>query len=314
MAATSEQGWLLLIHQIPPKPPYLRAKIARRLQQVGAVPVKNSVYVLPAGKSTQEDFQWISREILKGGGEATICEARFVEGLTEAAAKRMFNDARDADYRGLAEAFRAAGRLPEASRDAEIVRLRKHLSDLAEIDFFAAPGKAAAESALRRLEARGRGKPAPPEKGRLSASAYKGRTWVTRQGIHVDRIACAWLIRRFIDPKARLKFVPGKSYAPKDRELRFDMFEGEFTHEGENCSFETLIERFGFVDKALRAVAEIVHDIDLKDRKYRREEAPGIDRLIAGICMSHREDAGRLSAGSLVFQNLYEYFCRKHSS
>jgi hypothetical protein len=300
MTSGSAPGWLLLIHQIPPKPPYLRAKIARRLQQVGAVAVKNSVYVLPAGKSTQEDFQWISREILKGGGEATICEARFVEGLTDAAVKRMFNDARDADYRELA-------------REPEAGRLQQRLSEVAEIDFFRAPGRASAEAALRRLASRRKVKPEPTGKGRLSAAAHRGRTWVTRQGIHVDRIASAWLIRGFIDAKARFKFVPGKSYEPGAGELRFDMFEGEFTHEGENCSFETLVERFGLEDTALRAVAEIVHDIDLKDRKYKREEAAGIDRLIVGICMSHKDDRGRLEAGSTVFQSLYEYFRRKLS-
>jgi len=311
MTAAPEQGWLLLIHQIPPKPPYLRAKIARRLQQVGAVPVKNSVYVLPEGKSTQEDFQWISREIQKGGGEATICEARFVDGLTGPAVRRMFNDARDPDYRALAQDARDASSLAEASRDAEVVRLRQRLSDLGEIDFFSAPGKAAAETAIRKLEARRNGKASPAEKGRLSPAAYRGRTWVTRQGIHIDRIASAWLIRGFIDPKARFKFVAGKSYEPKAGELRFDMFEGEFTHEGENCSFETLLERFGLGDKALRAVAEIIHDIDLKDRKYKREEAAGIDRLIAGICMAHKSDEDRLRRGTALFDDLAEYFRRK---
>lgn len=307
----SDNGWLLLIHQIPPTPPYLRAKIARRLQQVGAVPVKNSVYVLPAVKSTQEDFQWISREIVKGGGEATICEARFIEGLTEPGVRRMFNDARDVDYRTLAQAAREASGLTESSLDAEIVRLKQRLSGLGEIDFFGAPGKAAAEAAVQRLEARGKGKAGPVVKGRLSAADYRRRTWVTRQGIHVDRIASAWLIRGFIDPKARFKFVPGKSYEPKAGELRFDMFEGEFTHEGENCSFETLLERFGLNDAGLRDVAEIVHDIDLKDRKYRREEVPGIDRLIAGICMAHKTDEERLRRGSEVFGDLAEYFRRK---
>lgn len=309
MTSPGGPGWLLLIHQIPPKPPYLRAKIARRLQQVGAVPVKNSVYVLPAGKSAQEDFQWISREIVKGGGDATICEARFVEGLKDPAVKRMFNDARDADYRALAEAARAAAGLTDAPRDAEVVRLRQRLSDVAEIDFFSAPGRAATESAIRKLQ--GRENPDPIRPARLSPSAYRGRTWVTRQGIHIDRIASAWLIRGFIDPRARFRFVPGKAYEPRKGDLRFDMFEGEFTHEGDNCSFETLLERFGLEDPALRAVAEIVHDIDLKDRKFKREEAAGIDRLIAGICMAHASDDDRLRRGSAVLDDLTAYFRRK---
>jgi hypothetical protein len=310
MAKSPEHGWLLLIHQIPPKPPYLRAKISRRLQQIGAVPVKNSVYVLPGGAGRHEDFQWIAREIVKGKGEATICEARFVDGLNDDAVRRMFNDARDRDYRAVAEEVRASLRAPQADREAEASRLRQRLADLQEIDYFGALGRTAAEAAVRRL-AGGKREAVPVEGRRLSTADYRGRTWVTRQGIYVDRIACAWLIRKVIDPKARFKYVPGKTYEPKAGELRFDMFEGEFTHEGENCSFETLLERFGIDDAALRALGEIVHDIDLKDRKYKREEATGIDRLLAGICMGNKADEDRLARGGAVFDDLVEYFRRK---
>jgi hypothetical protein len=305
-----ERGWLLLIHQIPPKPPYLRAKIGRRLQQVGAVAVKNSVYVLPAGSGPHEDFQWIAREIVKGHGEATICEARFVDGLNDDAARRLFNDARDRDYRLIATEARISRGLAPATRDADASRLRQRLADLQEIDFFGALGRTAAESAVRRLEG------APPEKvseekPRLRTEDYRRRTWVTRRGIHIDRIACSWLIRNFIDPKARFKFVPGKTYEPKKGELRFDMFDGEFTHEGDLCSFETILDRFGLESPALQAVGEIVHDIDLKDRKFKREEAAGIDRLISGICMAQKGDLERLRRGSAVFDDLSTYFLKK---
>src|SRR5207342_2478419 len=95
----------------------------------------------------------------------------------------------------------------------------------------------------------------------------KGRVWVTRQGVHIDRIACAWLIRRFIDEQARFKFVLPRNYVPEQNELRFDMFDAEFTHEGDNCSFEVLVERFSIREPGIRALAEIIHDIDLKDSK-----------------------------------------------
>ncbi len=139
----------------------------------------------------------------------------------------------------------------------------------------------------------------------LDRDAYRGRTWVTRTGIKVDRMASAWLIRRFIDPQARFKFVPAKGYEPGRRELRFDMFEAEFTHEGELCTFEVLVERFGLADPALREIAEIVHDIDLKDAKYGREEAAGIGRLVAGIAARHAADEERLERGAAVFEDLY---------
>jgi hypothetical protein len=147
----------------------------------------------------------------------------------------------------------------------------------------------------------------PPEE----ALRLKGRTWVTRIGVYVDRIACAWLVRRFIDPTATIRFVPGKGYEPKEGELRFDMFEGEFTHEGDRCSFEVLLTRAGLSDPALQAIAEIVHDIDLKDGKFGREETTGIAHLITGVASANAEDENRIAQGALVFDNLYQYFRSK---
>jgi hypothetical protein len=131
---------------------------------------------------------------------------------------------------------------------------------------------------------------------------------VTRTGVQVDRIACAWLIRRFIDPEARFKFVRGQDYAPQAGELRFDMFEAEFTHEGEDCSFEVLLRRFGLRQPALRQIAEIIHDIDLKDSRFSRPEALGLDRLFAGIAMRHKDDESRLRDGGAAVEALYACF------
>jgi len=141
----------------------------------------------------------------------------------------------------------------------------------------------------------------------------KGRVWVTRKGVHVDRIACAWLIRRFIDPGASFKFVLPKGYVPDPNELRFDMYDAEFTHEGDRCSFEVLLTRTGLHDPALAAIAEIVHDIDLKDEKFGREEAPGIKMLINGICTDTHNDDERLIRGAALFDDLYAVFGRRAS-
>lgn len=138
--------------------------------------------------------------------------------------------------------------------------------------------------------------------------ALTGRVWVTRAGMHVDRIASAWLIRRFIDPQARFKFVPAKGYLPEPGELRFDMFEAEFTHEGDRCTFEVLLMRAGLSDPALAPIAEIVHDIDLKDGKFGREEASGIARLVEGIAVANQDDHARIERGAAVLNDLYEYF------
>jgi hypothetical protein len=143
------------------------------------------------------------------------------------------------------------------------------------------------------------------------AETLRNRTWVTREGVFADRIASAWLIRRFIDPEARFKFVSGKGYRPQEGELRFDMFEAEFTHEGDKCTFEVLLERAGLKDSALRAIAEIIHDIDLKDEKFGRTEVAGIRTLIDGIRVSTNDDARRIERGAEAFNDLYEFFKKK---
>jgi hypothetical protein len=316
------QRWLLLIHQLPAKPAYFRVKIWRRLQDIGAVAVKSTVYALPANAETQEDFGWLLKEIVEGGGEAMVCEAQLIEGLSDAQARALFDAARDEDYGSLAkEARTLSARLDatpaqelNAEAHAQVIRLRKRLAQVAAIDFFESSGRVAAEGLIAELEARltedtmiKRELQAPS----LRRVELKGRTWVTRKGVHIDRIACSWLIRRFIDPDAVIRFVAGKGYRPKKGELRFDMFEGEITHEGDRCSFEVLLERAGIEDPALQAIAEIVHDIDLKDAKFGREEATGIASLIAGIAAANSDDEGRLAQGAPVFDNLYQYFKSK---
>jgi hypothetical protein len=314
--------WLLLIHQIPPKPAYLRVKVGRRLQGLGAVPVKNSVYVLPRSEQALEDFHWVRAEIVAGGGDASVCEAGFLEGLSDQAVEALFNSARDADYsevgkelRKLQPSLAARGRRPALGREQAVTavsRLRRRFEGVAAMDFFRAPGRneveallAAAENALRPTTDASRDDPP------TAVSPEQGRTWVTRSGVFVDRIASAWLIRRFIDEGARFKFVRGHAYKPQAGEVRFDMFEAEFTHDGDLCTFEVLVRRFRLEDPALRHLAEIVHDIDLKDSKFSRPEAPGLEHLLAGIAMRHPDDVARLGDGSAVFEGLYEYFRRK---
>jgi hypothetical protein len=313
--------WLLLIHQIPPQPSYLRVKVGRRLQALGAVPVKNSVYVLPRGEQALEDFQWVRKEIVAGGGDASVCEARFVEGLSDGAIEGLFVAARGADYEALAAEARAlqaglGGRGKRAAEaraqaDGTLVRLRRKLEGIRRIDFFPTPGRDAVVRLIDSIEASLRPQAAPEtgvETGTLGA--LRGRTWVTRAGVQIDRIASAWLIRRFIDPDARFRFTRGDE-AVAAGELRFDMFEAEFTHEGDRCTFEVLLRRCGLEDRALDHIGEIVHDIDLKDGKFAREEAAGIGQLIAGIAMRHADDEARLRDGAAVLDSLYAFSMRR---
>ena len=316
--------WLLLVHQVPAKPSYLRVKVWRRLQALGAVTVKNSVYVLPAGERTQEDFEWVLKEVIGGGGEGMICEARLVDGLSDQEVRALFNTARETDYDAVAKSARAlketlTGDLKAAVRadaKARLTKLKAEATRVSEIDFFGANGRETVDGLLGALaiqlredEAVDTTKGTEAAKNSVAAS-MKRRVWVTRQRLHVDRIASAWLIRRFIDPQARFKFVPAKGYVPQPDEFRFDMFEAEFTHEGDRCTFEVLVARAGLTDPALTVIGEIVHDIDLKDGKFGRAEASGIARLIEGISTHSKDDGERLERGVTVFDDLYESFRR----
>jgi hypothetical protein len=315
--ARIDAQWLLLIHQIPPRPAYLRVKIGRHLQRIGAVAIKNSVYALPRNEDTQEDFQWVLREVVKGGGDASIVEARFVDGLSDERVVTLFQAAREADYGEIGKDARQVGPSlpkrgppPENRRNElanQVSRLRQRLSEIEKLDFFGAPGREIAEGLVSGLEARlepsAESRPSPSPK--LRREDYRGRTWVTRSGIKVDRMASAWLIRKLIDPQARFKFVPAKGYQPQKGELRFDMYEADFTHDGDLCTFEVLLDRFGLDEPALRAIAEIVHDVDVKDAKYGREDAPGVGQVVAGIAAAHADDAARLERGSALFDDLY---------
>jgi hypothetical protein len=300
-SSTARTGWLLFIHQIPPKPDYFRVKVRRRLQRIGAVPLKNSVYLLPAREETMEDFQWLLREVRAEGGEATICRAVVLEGATDGEIESLFSAERQADYAAIE---RDAEGLGEAGGDqAELGRLRRRLEETVRIDFFGAPGREAADQAIDRASPRPAATKSSSVEGRV-----RGKTWVTRPGLGVDRMSSAWLIRRFIDPDATFAFVPATEAMAMPGVLRFDMYEGEFTHEGGRCTFEVLLDRFGLDDSALRAVAEVVHDIDCKEDRYARPETPGIAAIVDGIRRSGAEDAARVTQGAIMFEGLYRGF------
>ncbi len=313
--------WLLLIHQLPAKPAYARVKVWRRLQVLGAVTVKNAVYALPNSDDSREDFAWLAKEIEEAGGEAIVCEANLVEGLSDDDLKGLFDAARDEDYRKISEEAReVAARLAGEPGDSELAeaatqttRLRKQFDAVAAIDFFGSNNRLTAQGLVSGLEQmlqredEVKVSDSPPP----ARSALTKRIWVTREHVQVDRIASAWLIKRFIDREARFKFVPSSGYKPEAGELRFDMFEGEFTHQGDRCTFEVLLGHAGVADAALTAIGEIVHDIDLKDGKYERAETAGVKSLIAGIATPGTSDEQRLARGGVLLDGLYDSFAMK---
>jgi hypothetical protein len=322
---TQQRDWILLIHQLPPKPTNLRVRIWRKLQRLGAVAIKNSVYILPANEKTQESFQWLKQEIESAGGEAAVFQAGSVQGATDKELVASFRKARDeefaavsAEFDGLTGAIAehsrgkhlSAGRL--AAHEAEIDKLHAELERIAANDFFNAKGRDGAFSSYERCQKAIRAAQGPARKtapqiakhGVLEVAKHQGRRWVTRRNLHIDRLASAWLIKQFIDKHPRFYFIAEGETV--EGAIPFDMFGAEFTHHGEDCTFETMLKRFELVEmKGLSEIAEIVHDIDLKDDKFHRLEAAGLNAIIDGLSKVLRDDRKLLQQTSTLFDGLF---------
>lgn len=296
---------------LPPHPSSLRVRVWRKLRALGAVPLRKSVYLLPPTPDNFERFQWLSQEVQKDGGEATFLSVENVENMKRAEVIRLFQQVRDQDYRALVERYRKLARgldrkTPVRStsrRNEELTRLARELERIREIDFFDAPGYHEAKRLQETIEMRLHPGQADTPAADLPMDALKGRRWVTRPRPHVDRIGSAWLIKRFIDPDAEFVFAPSKDF-PLDA-IPFDTAGVEFGHQGEDCTFETLVKRLGQRDRRLTHLAEIVHEVDLKDQKFPRDEARGVDLAIRGLLATFKDDQEVLTHGMVLFDGLY---------
>jgi hypothetical protein len=306
--AVIPREWYVLVHQLPPTPLYLRAKIRNRLIRVGAVGLKNSVYVLPAREDCLEDFQWIAGEAAAGGGSAYVCRGEFVTGVTADALVSAFRSQVDAALAPIAKAAaallaRARGGKDDDETGAAARRLRKKFDQAVSVDFFGSTKAREVTAMLRALEPRPSAAPGSPK------GDFIGRTWVTRRGPKSDRMASGWLIRRFIDPAASFRFMDPDREKRRAGELTFDMVGGDFTHEADRCTFETLLAKFGLSgDAGLKAIGEIIHDIDLKEDRFNRPDTAGVRRLIDGIVTAHAADEARMERGTALFDDLYASF------
>ena len=307
--------WLILVHQLPPHPSNLRVRTWRRLQQLGAVAVKQSVYVLPDIPESREDFEWLKVEIEGAGGDAVVYSADHVDAAAEAAVIEQFRHLRQQAYTELASELQRIQR-PRAPQQAasgrrrDIAHYRARFAAIERVDFFGSAGRDRVVRLLAELEAaspraaKGKGQHAKAVAD--DAGQYEGRVWVTRPRPGVDRMASAWLIRRFIDSNARFAFITDVKAAGDA--LPFDMFGAGFGHEGDRCTFETLIARFRITDAAAARIAAIVHDLDLKDGKFGAPEAATLGMAIEGLQLSSRDDGTLLEQGMTLFEALYRSF------
>jgi len=303
---------LLLLVGLPPAPSSLRVRVWRRLRSLGAVALKRSAYLLPDTPDRYEDFQWLAQEIQREGGEATLIRVQQIENLTPADVDRLFHQPRDADYRQLAAGYRKLlqtldrkSAATSARTQSELARLQKEHQRVRDIDFFDAPGGAEVRRLEEAMAMRVRRPETPRRDDRpaLDLGTLRRRRWVTRPRPHVDRIASAWLIKRFIDPDAAFVFAAPADF-PADA-IPFDAPGVELSHHGEDCTFETLIKRARLRDRRLARLAEVVHEADLRDGKYPHAEARGIDAAVRALLAASPDDHQVLANGLTLFEGLY---------
>jgi hypothetical protein len=312
--------WLLFVHQLPPKASNLRVRTWRRLQQLGAVPIKQAVYVLPDTPNTREDFEWLKAEVKASGGDASVFAADHVDAWSDDTLVEAFRRTGQEAYAALARDVEkvlkraSVARRPRGMRAPATRRLldvfRERLTAIDGVDFFGSAGRDGVTSLLKRLEEHASGtregstaKPADA----IAPGHYHGRLWVTRPRPGVDRMASAWLIRRFIDGQAQFAFAVDRDAVPADA-IPFDMFGVEFSHRGGGCTFETLCAVFQIDEPAAARLAGIVHDLDLKDGRFGALEAPTVGAMIEGLQLAHTDDEALLVQGMTLFDSLYRSF------
>jgi hypothetical protein len=309
--------WLVFSSTLPSKAQSSpRVALWRRLRRLGAISPTGGLHVLPAREECLEAFQWLAEEVRHAKGEALVMQVEQFDGLSDAELMERFRQARAEDYAALdAQAaelethLRAEATREERSRLREMLeRLRRQHAEIARIDFFDAPEGGLLASRLGRLAqalSAGEGSAAPTAPAAIEA--YRETRWVTRPRPHVDRLSCIWLIRRFINPQAVVRYSP----TPEPDEVGFDMPRGEFTHRGPLCTFETMVRAFGLEDPSLQPMGEIIHEIDLRDGRYAHPETPGIDAVLKGWLLAGLADAELEAHGVALFEGLYADLSRR---
>lgn len=299
-------NWLVLTYSLPAGPNSSpRVTLWRRLKRLGAV-VVTGAHILPEREECREAFQWLSQEIRQAQGEALVLHVAEVEGLSDAELVALFRDARGKEYAELEaqltplEEQAAESAVASAATREGLERLRRRHAEIARTDYFDSPEGRALAGRLERLSQLLT--PAPAGMAPHAAlAAYQGRTWVTRPRPHVDRLACIWLIRRFIDPAAQVRYAD----TAEPDEAAFDMNDATFGHQDARCSFETMLSAFALDEPGLQALAEIVHALDLWDGPAERAEAAGVDAILRGWLQAGLSDAELERHGVALFEGLY---------
>ncbi len=303
--------WVVFSYSLSTKSSSPRVALWRRLRRLGAISPAGGLYVLPARDECIEAFNWLAQEIHHAKGEAVVLRVQQFEGLTDQALIALFNQARGEEYAELdAQITTLEKHKPKERTQLQdaIEKLRKQQAEIARVDYFGCPQGTRVAGRLATLaQSLSPGRAPAPSVSSASISAFRGKTWVTRPRPYVDRLACVWLIRRFIDPNAVIRYSPQS----QPDQVAFDMEEGgEFGHQGNLCTFETMCRAFGLDDAGLRALAEIVHEIDLRDGQVVPPAATGVDAVLEGWHRANLSDAELETHGVVLFEGLYQHFSR----
>lgn len=296
MAVTSHKSsppWLLLTFSLPAKRASQRVEVWRKLQRYGAVPLGNSGYLLPNSPANQERFEWLATAIRKYAGEASVVKVQSIDNLSSPQLVGRFAETRAREYQVLIRDLqKLCSVAPQKRASGRISRLRARFREIVEIDFFDSPLQKRVEELLARADT----SPSTVAKApKVHLREYTGRVWVTRPRPGIDRSASAWLIRRFIDRKARFAFA-AEEHVPQVA-VPFDMFHGGFGHRGEDCTFETLQKAFRIRDRKVGVIAQMIHDADLLDEKFGRKEGFGVDAVLDGWAKQGIPDRELLERG-----------------
>jgi len=305
---TPEAPWLLLTFSLPKKRASQRVEVWRKLRRYGSVPLGNSGYLLPNSLITQEHFEWLATAIRKYGGYASVLKIQSIDNLSTPRLVGRFAEARSREYQELIRDLQKLSAIPPHRRSfGRVSRLRARFREIAEVDFFNSPLQKRVEQLLARLDtARSPAK----ETTNINHRNYLARIWVTRPRPGIDRSASAWLIRRYIDKKARFAFAQ-EEHVPREA-VPFDMFHaGGFGHRGEDCSFETLQKAFRIRDTKVARIGQAIHDVDLLDDKFGRKEGFGVDAVLKGWAQQRIPDHKLLERGIQLIDALYQSLSAK---
>ncbi|HTC92671.1 MAG TPA: chromate resistance protein ChrB domain-containing protein [Terriglobales bacterium] len=298
-----EVPWLLLVFSLPLKQASKRVEVWRKLQRYGALQLPSSGYILPNHPANLERFEWLAALIRKYKGQASVLEVQSIDDMPAEKLVKLFNEARARDYESLMRELKKMLPAKAASAPRSLTRVRQRFREIVAIDFFNSPMRSRVENLLERVTEAGDDE-VRAKRGKRSTKEYSARVWITRHRPGIDRVSSAWLIKTFIDPKAR--FVFGGSPATHPDAIPFDMFHAQgFGHRGDDCTFETLVKEFGIADPKIVTISQMVHDADLGDEKFAHPEGAGLDRVLIGWAQQGVSDEELLHRGMQLIEGLY---------